>query len=104
MIKFPHKVTVWTRDGVDPMGTPIYSRVGVLDARWESRDSVVITNDGRQERSDTTVYFKQYVDRGSFVLFGENSDPSPPQEAREARSSRWITNYSGKETEYRVQL
>lgn len=104
MNKFIHKVTVWERGGLDPMGVPSFSRLGVLNARWEGRDSVLITSDGREERSDTTIYFDRLIPTGSLVKRGEHADSQPPQDAREVRSSRSIDNIFGTQTEYRVQL
>lgn len=103
-MKYIHRATVWRRTGLDPVGKPQFTRMGVLDVRWEDRVTVTIGGDGRQTRSRATVYLQVPVSEGDLIARGEWGDSTPPPEATEIRAYREIANLRGTRVERRAQL
>lgn len=103
-MKFIHKVTAWRRSGINPIGEPEFTRIGVIDARWEDRVTVTIGSDGRQERSRSTVYLAAPVRQGDLIVFGVNQDSAPPKEAAEVRAYQEVPNLRNTRVVRRAQL
>ena len=103
-MRFIHNVTVWRNEGVDFQGAPDFSGPVSARARWEDRSSVFIDADGKQNRSESTIYVDKEFKRGDFIVFGKSTDSSPPAEAREIKDVRNMPNLSGTKVERRLLL
>ena len=103
-MRFIHDVTVWRNEGIDFQGAPKFSDPVKARARWEDRSSIFIGPDGKQNRSESTIYVDREFKRGDFIVLGKNTSSEPPTEAREIKDVRNMPNLSGTKMERRLLL
>lgn len=103
-MRYIHNATYWIAGPRDPFGAPTWQAPVQTRVRWEDRSRLYIDNEGRQVRSEATVYVQNYVPIGSYILRGVSVSPDPPDEAREVKDYREIDNLRGTRTERRLML
>lgn len=104
MNKFIHKISWWAKDGFDQFGNPGWSAPVVIDARWEDRNTFFADEAGKQATSNAVVIVDRKVEIGDFLYFGENTNPTPVDGAKEVRSSQAIYNVQGDKVDYQAIL
>lgn len=103
-MRWIHKVTVWKKEGTDFQGQPVYSSPIHSNARWEDRSSIFTDNDGKERRSESTIYVEKEFEKGDFIVKGKYTSSTPPTEAREIRDVRNMPNLTGTKVERRLLL
>lgn len=98
-----HKVTVWKSMGIDRYSQPKWSEPIVTDARWEDTSRIFLNAEGREMRSNSTVYLKEDIAvPGDMIIKGVSTSQSPDPESKEVKSRRETPDLRGTEVEYRV--
>lgn len=102
--RYIDKATAWKRDGVDPIGNPLWDGPIVTDCRWEDVQRVFTTADGRQERSRSVIYHDKSLGEGWKIKRGEHTETTPPDDAYEIRNYREMPDLFGERVEKRSIL
>lgn len=104
-MKYIHDVTVWRFIGLNMRGIPQYEAPVVFRGRWLQRDTLYTDSQGRENRSENTVYLPVGdLTTSDYMAFGSYSDLTPVNQASEIKARRFTPNLSGTETEYKYLL
>lgn len=74
---FHDKITHWSSTGDDGYGGYSFALPTTLDARWEDKIEVFMSDDGRELRSRAIVYVSSDVKSEDYLMFGETTEANP---------------------------
>lgn len=102
MAQFIHKITRWTKAGLDVYGRPQWAGPYVMKARWEDRTTRYVDVGGTLQQSKCTVYVEKPIALGDYIVKGEFVDTTPPTTAVIVKDFRTIENVLGDRVEHRA--
>jgi hypothetical protein len=100
-MKFLSKGLLWKKGPPDIYGQPTYGKPIVIQHRWEQKNGVFITREGRTQGYSSRIYIDVYADAGDRIAKRVTDSIDNSYEIKDARA---ISNVSGSKTEYRVVL
>lgn len=77
-------MTLWRITGQDMFNKATYSAPTPFNARYQDKEEVVVTTDGRQITSSTQIFTEDLALKiGDWVVLGTSVDAAPPVGARQ---------------------
>ena len=103
--KYPDKMTYWKKGGLDMNNQPQWDGPHPADVRWENRQRLFWTEDGREQRSTSIIYTQEDIlEIGDYVVYGESAELTPPVGSTEVKRPRRIRNLRGTRVEHRYMV
>ncbi len=98
-------ITYWNVLSVNRYGQPVYSTPKEAKVRWEDRQRLFLTENGREVRGNSIVYAETGIlQTGDYVFKGSSTALAPPTGSFEVKQPRQVQNLRGTKTEFRYIL
>ena len=99
--KYPQTLTYWINTGLDLRNQPTFDGPFTSPCRWEQKDRLFLTENGRDVRSDSKVYVPENVfSQGDYVVRGLSQNSEPDNSAQEIKETFGVPNLRGTKIEY----
>lgn len=103
-MKYLESATYWTQGALDEFGNPTWNGPNVTKCRWEVVAELFITQDGRQESSQSRVYLDPMLSVGDKIYRGKSGASDPPNDALIVKQVQEVRNVKGTKRERKVIL